>query len=170
MDMVASAIATEPHLLDEMRQFYRDALGFEEQFFCKRDDASGLGLFSYGPSFFYIGTPGFLSLIPNEVSQGCMAMIRVPHSATLRDVIAARCKDSVGPLIHSDLFGLDKESLETRLATATTATSEASGLKAGLISSEPVPRSESNSMPVSALQIFTVPSMLVVAKRRPSKL
>lgn len=126
MDMVASAIATEPHLLDEMRQFYRDALGFEEQFFCKRDDASGLGLFSYGPSFFYIGTPGFLSLIPNEVSQGCMAMIRVPHSATLRDVIAARCKDSVGPLIHSDLFGLDKESLETRLATATTATSEAS--------------------------------------------
>ena len=126
MDMVANAIAVEGHLLDAMRLHYRDALGFEEQFFSKREDETGLGLFSYGPSFFYIGTPGFLELMPHEASTGSMAMIRVPHAAALREVIAARCEGSVGPLVHSDLFGLDKDSLEDRLASADTALSEES--------------------------------------------
>jgi hypothetical protein len=126
MDMVASAIAVDGKILDKMRAHYRDALGFEEQFYTLREDGTGLGLFSYGPSFFYIGTPGFLDLMPRETSHGCMSMIRVPHAAALRDVLAARCEDAVGPLVYSDLFGLDKASLEEKLTSADTAlTSEA---------------------------------------------
>ena len=126
MDMVASAIAVEGHLLDDMRTHYRDALGFEEQSYSKREDGTGLGLFSYGPSFFYIGTPGFLELMPQAISNEVMAMIRVPHASALREVIAARCEAEVGPLVHSDLFGLDKDSLEARLASAATALCEES--------------------------------------------
>lgn len=124
--MVANAIAVEAEMLDKMRSHYRDALGFEEQFYSQRDDGTGLGLFSYGPSFFYIGTAGFLDLMPQSNSSGCLAMIRVPHASALREVIAARCETEVGQLVHSDLFGLDKASLEDRLASAQTALSDES--------------------------------------------
>ena len=126
MDMVASALSVEAHQLDEMRQYYRDALGFEEQFYAKREDGTGLGLFSYGPSFFYIGTPGFLDLMPHDTSHGVMAMIRVPHAQALREVIAARHDGPIGELVHSDLFGLDKDSLEERLKSASTALTDES--------------------------------------------
>jgi hypothetical protein len=123
MDMVACTITVAPEHLIPMREHYRENLGFEEEFFTSREDGSGMGLFSYGPSSFYIGTPGFVGLLPMLETKSMMAMIRVPHVESLREVIMSRSSDGVGELEESALMGVQKDDLEERMRGVSSAPS-----------------------------------------------
>lgn len=127
MDMVACTITVAPEHLIPMRRHYRENLGFEEQFFTLRDDGSGMGLFSYGPSSFYVGTPGFVDLLPMAETKSMMVMIRVPHAESLREVIMSRWSEGVGELKESALMCGKKEDVEERMKSASSAHSSDTG-------------------------------------------
>lgn len=115
MDMAAIVLTTPPDRLDDMRVHYRDVLGFEEQFFFRQDDGSGMGLFSYGPSHFYMGTPGFADLLPEAICTGVLMMVKVPHASSLREILLTKGADVVGELRQSTLMGIGREALEGRM-------------------------------------------------------
>ena len=83
--------------LDDVRPFYLEVLGFEEGA-APPNLAGQFSAFSYGSSNIAVSTPSGLPSMPKAAAGTAMIVIEVPDAVGIRNVMAKRHEQVVGPV------------------------------------------------------------------------